>query len=597
MLSLQEIIHKFEVGEGARHIIVAALLLGLCALTATYDVLEFKNFSTQEAMDSAQLARNIAEGRGYTTQFIRPFSLMLLQRQSTPGVPLLNHDHPDLTNPPVYPLILAGLMKVLPFDFQTKPPGFSPYQPEVLIAFFNQLLFFVTIFLVFRLARRLFDSAVAWLSTIIFAATELFWKFSISGLSTILLLIIFLLIALCLVVMEQHDREQQRGGVWFGLMGSLVGLLTGVGGLTRYSFAWLVLPMIGFYGLYFGKRRWLLIGSTLAACALVMVPWLLRNHSLSGAWFGTSGYALYEGTAPFPENRLERFLNSDFNIELATISPRDIAKKFIVNASKIVREDLPRLGGNWVAGLFLVSLLVPFRNPALARLRVFTVLASVTLVVVQSLGHSHLSTDSPEINSENLLVLVSPLVFVFGTGMFLLMLDQIEFPLPALRTMAAASFAVLVSIPLISVLAPPRSSPVAWPPYWPLRIQTVSSYMRRSELMMSDMPWAVAWYGDRKCIWTTLDAPGEGTRSGGADFFAIFDYQKPISGLYLTQLTSNTAIFSGVQKSPAVAWGDFMMSSIFKKSIPTGFPLKYATPHFIEDGQLFLSDRERWAAK
>ena len=80
-------------------------------------------------MDAAQLARNIAEGKGYTTLFLRPFSLYLVQshnqakragcadqrrlrtsRRSKPA-------HPDLANPPVYPLLLAGLMKVLPFHY------------------------------------------------------------------------------------------------------------------------------------------------------------------------------------------------------------------------------------------------------------------------------------------------------------------------------------------------------------------------------------------------------------------------------------------------------------------------------------------------
>jgi hypothetical protein len=46
--------------------------------------------------------------------------------------------------------------------------------------------------------------------------------------------------------------------------------------------------------------------------------------------------------------------------------------------------------------------------------------------------------------------------------------------------------------------------------------------------------------------------------------------------------------------SPEVAWGDFMLRSIFKNTIPNGFPLKVAHPHFVEEGQLFLSDRERW---
>src|SRR5438477_5829412 len=117
MLGLQEWIHKFEVGEGVRYIKLAAILLGLFALTAVYDILKFKNFSTVEAMDSAQLARNLAEGRGYTTDFIRPLSVLLRQRQAPPGIPVLKNEHPDLSNPPVYPVLPAGLMKALPSHF------------------------------------------------------------------------------------------------------------------------------------------------------------------------------------------------------------------------------------------------------------------------------------------------------------------------------------------------------------------------------------------------------------------------------------------------------------------------------------------------
>src|SRR5438105_11450662 len=120
MLGLQEWIHKFEVGEGVRYVKLAVTLLGLFGLTIIYDIRQFKNFSTQEAMDSAQLARNIAQGRGFTTQFIRPLSVLLLQRQMPPGIPVLRGEHPDLANPPVYPLFLAGLMKVLPFNFPAK---------------------------------------------------------------------------------------------------------------------------------------------------------------------------------------------------------------------------------------------------------------------------------------------------------------------------------------------------------------------------------------------------------------------------------------------------------------------------------------------
>ena len=135
MPGIQEWIHKFEVGEGTRYVKVAVAVLAALTLTVIYDFLEYKNFSTQEAMDSAQVARNLSEGRGFSTEFIRPLSIYLLQKQRSEGAkPVLREHHPDLANPPVYPLLLAGLMKVLPFDYDIpKGPPFWRYQPEMLI--------------------------------------------------------------------------------------------------------------------------------------------------------------------------------------------------------------------------------------------------------------------------------------------------------------------------------------------------------------------------------------------------------------------------------------------------------------------------------
>ena len=47
-----------------------------------YDLRCYRNMAAPEAMDAAQLARNISRGRGYTTQFIRPLSIYLTQQKS-----------------------------------------------------------------------------------------------------------------------------------------------------------------------------------------------------------------------------------------------------------------------------------------------------------------------------------------------------------------------------------------------------------------------------------------------------------------------------------------------------------------------------------
>src|SRR5476651_1806255 len=148
---IQATIHNLEEGGGARCLRVAALVVTVLSLAVAYDMREYRNFSTPEAMDSAQLARNIAEGKGYTTLFIRPFSLYLVQTRNEAKVPgALTNDlaqikygpHPDIANAPAYPVALAGLMKLLPFhypvelnkSFWSDGGKFSRYRPDFEIA-------------------------------------------------------------------------------------------------------------------------------------------------------------------------------------------------------------------------------------------------------------------------------------------------------------------------------------------------------------------------------------------------------------------------------------------------------------------------------
>src|ERR1041384_3410923 len=151
-MPLQEWIHKLEEGAGAvwiKRFFVALVLAGLAAL---YDVREYKNFSSPEAMDSAQVARQIATGRGFSTKFVRPLSISLIQKHQGESAKPLTGPHPDLANAPVYPLLEAALMKTVPFKFDVTN-SFYRYQPEVVIAIFNQVLFVALLASIFLVGR------------------------------------------------------------------------------------------------------------------------------------------------------------------------------------------------------------------------------------------------------------------------------------------------------------------------------------------------------------------------------------------------------------------------------------------------------------
>jgi hypothetical protein len=601
--TIQYLIHKLEVAAVQRFFQITALLLAIVGLGLLHDVHAYRNLSTPEGMDAAQLARNIAEGKGYTTLFIRPLSLYLVQRHNESGaaVALTNADfdfariktaHPDLANPPVYPVLLAGLMKVLPFHYNVdlKKPfwsdngKFSRYQPDFLIAIFNQVFFLVAIALTFFLARKLFDAGVAWLSAILMFGCELLWRFSVSGLSTMLLLVIFLGLTWCILKIEETAREPQTRPNRLLVLAVAAAFLTGVGALTRYAFGWTIIPVVLFLILFSGQKRALHSLAALGAFAFVLTPWVVRNLAISGTPFGTAGFAVAEGTFLFPQFQLERSIHPDFSFALR-MSP--YFHKFAANISGILTNDLPRFGGGWATLLFWAGLLLSFRSAAVRRLRYFLLFCLGTYVVVQALGETQLSIESPEVNSENLLVLLAPLAFIYGVSLFLTLLEQMNLPAPQLRYPIIGGFAVLCCLPMILALLPPKTNPVAYPPYYPPDIQQAAGWMKQDELMMSDVPWAVAWYGQRPCVWLTLNPKD--------DFNAINFWMKPISALYLTPETMDGKFLSEMVAQSDFGWGAFVTRAVIQKQVPPDFPLRN-TPSgsaSIVSG-IFLTDRERW---
>ena len=96
---------------------------------------------------------------------------------------------------------------------------------------------------------------------------------------------------------------------------------------------------------------------------------------------------------------------------------------------------------------------------------------------------------------------------------------------------------------------------------------------------------AVAWYGDRDCVWT----PPDTSRS----FYSIYDEQKTVSGLYLTPLTTDARFLTQILQGPDWEWSRFAADVLLRTNLPSRFPLQHARKRYTPD-QLFLSDRPRW---
>lgn len=593
---IQEWIHALEEGGGVRLVRVLVAGLAFIAIALLYNLREYRNFTAPQAMDAAQLARNLAEGEGFTTDFVRPFSLHLLRQKSGQSDLPLDGPQPDISNAPLYPLALSQLMRVtqpsgaIPrlAEFDTEhPASLWKHEAEVHIGVLNQALFLLALVLLYFLGRRLFDPLVAWVAVIAMGGGHLFWKFSVSGLPTMLLMVLMLALAHCLTLAERGEREKEWGLARVGALAGLAGVLIGALALTQYAFAWLILPALAYFGYSFNQRRALLCVVALLGFAAVTAPWIKRNIDVCGEPLGTAGFALSQDSLRFPGDRLERSLTPiklDSPHDLNKVGVGDYWAKFWKNIGPTLSDDLPKYAGSWISAFFLVGLLMPFNHTGITRLRAFTVSALLLFVLVQALTSASAAELTPTINEDNLLIAFAPLVFLFGAAMFSIVLDQASEEYSPRRRTLSGVFCGVICLPLLLALLSPRKPTMVFPPYHPPIIHEASGFFEKSEILMSDMPWAVAWYGNHPCIWLTLD-PAE-------DFAEIYN-QKPIRGLYLTSLTMDRKLVSEQWEGDEIIWGRFAANSVVKGEMPEGFPLPYAFDEWFPF-QLLMADKPRW---
>jgi 4-amino-4-deoxy-L-arabinose transferase-like glycosyltransferase len=452
----------------------------------------------------------------------------------------------------------------------------------------------------FFLARRLFDTRIALVSTVFLLGTDLLWRFAVSGLATMILLLIFICLIGCMAALEAktfeldcergevdrltrskaatprnpHDnaRTIRSGELGIFARAALAGGLVGLGALTRYPFAWMIVPVLCFILLFTGHRRLMLSLSAMLAFSVILTPWIARNYSMSGAPFGTATYALLEANRLFPADTLQRSLDPDLTLP-GLVWLKLSWSKLLSNGERLVQSDLARLGGTWVGSFFLVGLLLPVKERRTRRVGLFLAICVLVLSIAQALSRTNLSMDAPDVNSENLLVLLVPAVWMYGTRFLYRLLEGIDWAHSQMQSMVVGIFGTMTCLPMILNLLAFSRSPVVFPPYYPPGIQQAAGFVKAGDLMMSDVPWAVAWYGHAQCVWLT---------KAKRDFFVINDHEKPIQALYLTHASSSGQFESFGQwiRAGEENWGDFIMSCVLQKQQgkpgpPSDFPLEY----------------------
>lgn len=197
-----------------------------------------------------------------------------------------NSEHAKVFRTPGYPMLLGGF-----FSLWSDPP-------VVAVRILGALLGTLSLWLLWHLARLLFDTRTAWFATWI--ACFYPGAIAISILVLAEALFVPLMLAQFLSTAVAFKSREWRPFLFYSFA---AGLFFGVACLTRPS--WLLFVP---FGLLFGfvcfpqRKRQLVSGAVcLMMLVLVMLPWWIRNYQVTGKFVLTSlqtGTSLYDGWNP-----------------------------------------------------------------------------------------------------------------------------------------------------------------------------------------------------------------------------------------------------------------------------------------------------------
>ena len=164
--SLHDIVYRIDTGTGLKIIRVTLYVLFLLIIVMLYTATQFRGLRSAEAMDYAQLGRNISLNGGMATKCIRPVSMWKVASRN-PAENAQIGGHPDLFHAPAYPLVLSGgfkLFELMGIDSFALPEGARALPAEQWVIMpVNHLFSILTGWIVFLMGKRLFSREIGFL--------------------------------------------------------------------------------------------------------------------------------------------------------------------------------------------------------------------------------------------------------------------------------------------------------------------------------------------------------------------------------------------------------------------------------------------------
>lgn len=460
---------------------VACLLLMLFAVKHLFG----GDLTNADAMDYAQIARNLATGRGFCTSILRPLAL-------TGFVSPANGVVPDLSHAPLYPYVLA-----LAFL------GHGGHGGALAVIATSLFFFGLSVAATYWLARTLLPSLGPWAALLamgLYVLSGSALGFAVSGLPVSLATL--LLTGLVAALYRAHETASRPAVPAAEL---LVGVMLGLCFLAQYSLLLLLVPTLLYvFASRAPVRAWRGLGLCVLGFVLVTAGWLGHMASLTGnPFFNLRGYDVMAGTPDYP---------GPATIYRSAAPAAGPFAFFFAHLPEMLAKAGRGLGfyqahsldvfNVFVLALALVSLLWRFADVRLAILRGYLAVCLALLALV-------LLFFTPSVQA---LAPFAPALCVLAVGFaFELMRRQNWQPLS--QRLVAWGWAVLVSGGLLALLTGPAPGPspltrglalLTSPPLKSPAADVLHDQLLHGAII-TDTPWETAWRTPVPAIWLPRD--------------------------------------------------------------------------------------------
>ena len=559
-----------------RHFIAGALIrrslffIVLIILTLGNLFTLFRGLNSPQAMDQAQIAREIARGNGFATKMIRPVAYYQAEKTARRSVTLQGFQ--DTYHSPLNPLLNAAVLKLIGAD---KPNSWQMSDNEMVypldrvIASVCTLFFLIAIGVNYLLISRIFDPKIAGVCAILMLFCEVFWNYSLSGLPQMLMLLLFS----CGLYFAYRATEASTEGRIAMTPAIVAGIFFTLLALTHWMTVWISLGYILYAAIAFRPRG--IVGISILGLLLVAgIGPMIRNIDITGSPFGTAFLTLYNGLGNGTETTVMR--NSDLEAEPLVLD--GLIAKVLRTTLTQATDIVPLLASIVVAPLFFLALLHPFKRKSIADFR----WAILLMWISAAFGLAFFGISTRPLDPNQLHLLFAPIMTAYGLAFISILWTRLDFvgSTPMLQNVHHFIIVGICALPLVLALPSKvragmhlsnRGGVPHWPPYYAPALNNesgVKGFTTPKQVVFSDQPWAVAWYADRISIWLPP------SREGFQKLETIAsDLQTPVAGI----LISPSSHGSGPVSEVANLYKDFtslvLDGRVIMATYPPGIPI------------------------